>query len=66
MGRGHRRELGPAVGLDRGEHAQAALGERGVGVGRGDDPHPALEILLWASPAALLGHLDRLDLLLAG
>lgn len=32
----------------------------------GDDPHPALEILLWASPAALLAHLDRLDLLLSG
>lgn len=31
----------------------------------GDDPHPSLEILLWAEPAALVAHLDELDGLLS-
>lgn len=32
----------------------------------GDDPRPALEILLWAAPAALVEHLAELDALLPG
>ena len=32
----------------------------------GDDPHPALEILVWVTPTALVAHLAEPDALLPG